>query len=94
MRYKCQFPGCTYETNQKSQIHNHHIVPKENNGTNKKYNLINLCPNHHSKIYIENSKHGIHSIKGDDSIILLGWKYSTSGNLLEYKDLNGNIFYK
>lgn len=89
MRFKCEFPNCGYETNIKSQIHKHHIVPKEIAGLNKKFNTIWLCPTHHTKIYCPESKRGIHTIKGPDSIILIGWKQSTNGKILEFIDENG-----
>lgn len=94
MIFKCQFPGCGYETDNKSQIHFHHINPRENKGNNKPYNLIQLCPNCHTKIFSPESKKGIHSIRNENSIILLGWKLSSSGKLLEYIDTNGRLQYK
>lgn len=84
MLYHCQFPDCTYSTNIKTQIHEHHIVPRELNGSNKRYNKILLCPNHHSKIYIPEATKGIHTINGEDSIIICQWLKSTSGRALEY----------
>jgi len=83
MDYRCRFPNCTYETAIRTQIHKHHIVPKEHGGHNKESNRIELCPNHHSRIYIENTK-GMHASRGNDSIILIGWKESTRGKVLHY----------
>lgn len=82
--YNCQFPDCKYQTENRSQIVDHHIIPRELGGSNKKNNLIFLCPNHHTKIYIPEATNGIHAIKGDDSIILKGWLNSTGGKVLEY----------
>lgn len=94
MRYRCQFPGCKYETDYSSQINYHHIIPRENNGQDSKNNLISLCPNHHTKIYIPESKQGQHSIKGNDSIILNGWRFGTSHRrILEYIDCNNELQY-
>lgn len=93
MVYKCQFPQCKYETNNRFQIHYHHIIPKECGGTNKEYNRIWLCPNHHSRIYIKEATKGIHSIKTKDSIIFKGILQSTSGRLIEYIE-NDDIKYK
>jgi len=90
---KCEFPYCNYETHHRSQIHNHHIIPVENGGSDRKSNTILLCPTHHTKIYIPNATKGIHTIKGDDSIIILGWLSSTKGMLLEYMDNDENIHY-
>ena len=85
-RYKCQF--CDYQTNQKSRIHIHHIIPRQAGGNNKAHNLVMLCPNHHNQIYSEKSKHGIHTIQ-KDSIKITGWFLSTKGWVLGYIDQNG-----
>lgn len=93
--YYCQFPNCLYHTNIRSQINYHHIVPSELNGSDKDYNRIYLCPNHHSKIYVPLAKSGIHSIKGKDSIIIIRKLSSTIGTIIEYIDINGkNCFIK
>ena len=94
MKYNWKFPKCDYTTNHRSQINYHHIVPQELNGTDKDYNRIWLCPTHHTKIYVPESKSGIHSIKSFDSIILIGWMSSTNGRVLEYQDRSGNNFYE
>ena len=93
MRYYCEFPNCSYKTNTKSHINTHHIVPKELNGTNDKWNKILLCPSHHSMIFVPESTNGNHTVKGEDSIILHGWKMSTDGKLLEYTDKDGILKY-
>jgi len=93
--YKCQFPGCEYETRYRSQINFHHIVPQEDvNTSNKSWNLICLCPSHHTKIYIPSASSGIHTVRGDDSIILKRWMQSTGGRVLEYIDIDGNVCYQ
>ena len=61
MRYKCYI--CGFETDVKSQIHIHHIIPKSLGGSNSTFNLITLCPTCHSKVYIPEINAGIHSIK-------------------------------
>ena len=92
MQYKCYF--CDYSTDKRSQIHKHHITPKEINGSNKRWNLIYLCPNHHSQVYEPLAKSGIHAIKGINSIQIIGWRFSTIGRLLEYIDSKGNVLFK
>jgi len=87
--YKCIF--CDYTTNVKKAIHIHHIKPRELGGENKQYNLVYLCPNHHSQIYIPESKQGIHSIIANEAIIIIGWRFTTEGYLLEYKYYKDNI---
>ena len=85
MKYYCQFPlACSYSTSQRSCIHLHHIQSKELKGKNVKSNLIYLCPNHHSCIYIPQATSGIHSIKHEHSIILLSIKQSSQGKVIEY----------
>ena len=93
MTYKCNFPGCNYITEVRSQIHNHHIVSKADKGKNGKHNLVMLCPTCHTKIFQESAKYGIHSKSGKDSIILIGKIDSTAGKLLEYIDHDGNTQY-
>lgn len=82
--YKCEFPNCDYECSDRNQIHEHHIVPKELNGSNKRFNIIRVCPNCHARIYIPESKHGNHSIKSKNSVVLLQWLKSTDGKVLSY----------
>lgn len=91
--YYCEFPNCDYSTNIRSQIHKHHIISRAQIKCNKKFNTIFLCPNCHTKIYIPEVKKGIHSKHTEDSIILIRWLMSTSGKVLEYKDINNNIHY-
>jgi len=93
MIYKCEFPNCLYTTENRSQIHYHHIVPKELNGNNNQGNLIYLCPNHHSFIYVPECKTGIHSIKHPNSIIIINKLRSTTGIVLEYIDHGITTYY-
>lgn len=92
--YYCEFPGCEYCTSLKSQINYHHIKPIELGGVDLLYNRIYLCPTHHTKVFVPEAKNGIHSIKGDDSIIIIGWLQSTDGIVLEYIDSFGSIQYQ
>jgi predicted restriction endonuclease len=92
-KFKCEFPNCEYEVNDKHLVHKHHIIPKELNGKNDKMNIIYLCPNHHSRIFIPNSNRGIHSLKVDDKIIIFGFLSSTFGKILHYSNMNNEEFY-
>ena len=92
--FKCQFPKCNYTTIHRSQIQYHHIVPRELNGSDKDYNRIWLCPTCHTKVFVRESQRGIHSINGQDSIIIIQWMESTQGRVLEYQDQKGNSFYE
>lgn len=40
---KCSYPGCR----EKIALDVHHIIPREEKGTNRLSNLVVLCPNHH-----------------------------------------------
>lgn len=93
MRYYCQFPGCNYSTDIRSQINYHHIKPIELGGKDGHGNRLYLCPNHHTKIYIPESKNGQHTFKGDDSIILICKYQSTGGVVVEYIDTDGETKY-
>jgi hypothetical protein len=84
----CDFPGCEFKTDLRSQIVDHHIVPKSMGGKNNKGNYLRVCPNHHSHIYVDGITTGIHSKKNNDSIILIGKFLSTSGNVIQYKSVN------
>lgn len=84
MKYKCEFPDCTYKTDNRTQIHNHHIIPKEIDGNNHNSNRIWLCPNCHAKIYVPEVKRGIHSFNTENSIIINSKLNSTAGKVLEY----------
>jgi len=88
--YECRFPNCDFRTSLRSQIHFHHIKPKELGGIDKDSNRIWLCPTHHSKVYIPESKSGIHSVKGEDSIVINGLFLSTGGLVMEYEQ-NGKV---
>ena len=92
--YKCEGPDCAYETIDKHQIHKHHIIAKSKGGSNKKFNIIRLCPNCHNRIYIPDCKRGIHSIKANNYIILKGIFASSTGLVLEYETENGSDFSK
>ena len=82
--YKCEFPECNYSTESRTQIHYHHIVPKELGGNNRKNNRLFLCPNCHTKIFIPEAKVGIHSIKHENSIVIVSKLISTAGMALQY----------
>ena len=91
--YKCQFPKCTYSCDERSHITYHHIKSKEQGGSDDDSNRIWLCPNCHCKVYIPESKTGIHSVQGKSSIIINCWRMSTSGKVLEYINSNKELTY-
>lgn len=93
-KYKCRFPGCDYQIETKSSMDNHHIVPRSMKGSsNKKANLILLCPSCHRKIFVPGMKNGSHSIKTQDSIIIKGKLSSTQGEVLHFTRCSDNTSY-
>lgn len=92
MKYKCRI--CGFETDLKSQINFHHIIPREVGGKNTKWNLVELCARCHSCVYSPNSNRGIHSKCGEKSFEIICWRESTMGKLLECRNIKtGEIFY-
>jgi hypothetical protein len=92
MRYKCKV--CGFETDIKSQIHIHHIIPKEvRSGRTGKWNKVMLCARCHSLVYSPLAKKGIHTCKGMNSFEIISCRESTAGLLLECKNLQTNEIY-
>lgn len=89
--YKCSFPGCNYTTNSRSKIDYHHVIPREIDPNSKI--TIPLCKTHHALIYVPESKSGQHSIKTDESLVILGQFQSTMGNSIHFESATGNRFY-
>jgi len=92
-KHICEFPGCTFETDDRMQIEKHHIIPKSLGGSNKNRNRIWLCRKCHARIYIQGMTNGIHYKNNKTKIELLGWLTSTGGKVLVYKTFNGPITY-
>lgn len=44
---KCEIPGCGFD----DILEVHHLISKKIGGTDDEYNVIVLCPNHHSMIH-------------------------------------------
>jgi hypothetical protein len=89
--FKCEFPNCEYTTKFRSKIDFHHVIPKELNKNSKL--TICLCKNHHALIFHPDSKHGQHSIKTNDSLIILHTYKSTVGKAILYEDMNNKRFF-
>lgn len=80
---KCYFCEVTRDRSVKgfrSIIELHHIKEKNAGGSNKPYNLLPLCSNHHSMVHM-----GL--------IVPIKFCFSTKGWILEWKDKEGNIHY-
>jgi hypothetical protein len=84
---------CNYKTKNRKEMDKHHIVPRELHGSNKPFNIVLLCRQCHSKVFVEDSSSGIHSIKSDGSITIIGWFKSTLDNVLLI-EINGIKQYK
>jgi hypothetical protein len=89
--YYCEL--CNFKTKYRNEIQTHHIVPRELNGSNDKWNLVYLCPNCHHLIFVPNSKSGHHSIRTPNSIIIVCKYLSTDGPILSYINMNGLELY-
>ncbi len=90
--YYCEIHDCKYHTTERNRIHSHHIISKEQMGSNKKSNRVYLCPSHHMNVYISGTT-GTHSTLTEDSIIIHGWKLTTLGKVLYYT-INGKEFFQ
>ena len=44
MRFKCEIPDCDYETDHRSYVANHHVIPVELGGSNAPWNRLWCCP--------------------------------------------------
>lgn len=88
--HKCCFPGCEYETENRSKIDFHHVIPKE---IKKTKITIPLCKNHHSLIYHPDSKAGQHSIKTEKSLEIINLFQSNFGISIKYKRNDGSQFF-
>jgi len=83
--YKCEFPGCTMESEIETDLQKHHIIPQEHNGSNGDFNLIRLCKPHHDRIHIPNAHScSSHSKIHKDSIICDQILSSTGNPFLFY----------
>jgi hypothetical protein len=94
VKFKCVFPNCNYETENRQLIELHHVIPKEiqyesNIKINKKV-TIPLCPNHHKLIFHPLVNSGQHSIKNENSLEIVNVTNSNKGKCIVFKDINGN----
>ena len=90
MKYKCVFPNCTYETDNRSLMEFHHINPKELKVKLNKDLEIPLCPNHHKLIFHPETKSGQHSRQFQNSLSVLQVANTTTGQAVIFKDIEGH----
>lgn len=90
MKYRCVFPNCQYETDDRSLIEFHHIHPKELGVTLNKDVVIPLCPTHHKMIYHPGATAGQHSVQRQDSLSVVQVATTTAGKAVIFRDVSGN----
>lgn len=88
--YKCCFPGCNYETDNRSLIEYHHIHLREAGNRLGKKVTIPLCPNHHDLIYHEEATAGQHAEKHPESMIVKLVTNTNRGKCVIFEDMQGN----
>ena len=90
MTYRCVFPNCTYETDDRSLIEFHHIHPKELGVVLNRDVTIPLCPTHHKLIYHPGSKSGQHAVMHGDSLSVVQVANTTAGKAVIFSDSCGH----
>lgn len=88
--YRCCFPGCSYETDNRSLIEYHHIHLRETGNRLGKRVTIPLCPVHHNLIYHEEATAGQHSEKHPDSMVVKMVTNTSRGRCVIFEDMQGN----
>ena len=89
MKYRCVYPDCTYETDERSLIEFHHVNPRELKKKLNKDLEIPLCPTHHKMIFHPESNAGQHSVRHPDSLSVAQVTNTTTGQAVIFKDMQG-----
>lgn len=89
MKYRCLFPNCDYETDNRALMEFHHINPKELKVKLNKDIEIPLCPNHHKLIFHPETKAGQHSRQYENSLSVVQVTNTTTGQAVIFKDIEG-----
>ena len=89
MKYRCVFPGCGYETDERSLIEIHHVNPRELKRKLNKDLELPFCPTHHKLIFHPESGSGQHSIAHDNSLSVVQVANTTTGKAVIFKDMQG-----
>lgn len=90
MMFKCEFPNCGFQSEDRFLYESHHIIPVSMNGENSQRNRILVCRTCHAKIFVPGIEKGIHSTNSPEKIIILGWRLGTGKQkILHYKNYNG-----
>lgn len=89
MTYKCCFPKCKYETDDRALIEFHHVNPRELGNTLNRNVTIPLCPIHHKLIYHPDATSGQHSICHPGSMSVVQVARTNTGNAVIFRDTTG-----
>ena len=89
MKYKCVFPNCPYETDNRALMEFHHVNPRELKVKLNKDLEIPLCPNHHKLIFHPETKAGQHSRQYENSLSVAQVTNTTTGQAVIFKDIEG-----
>lgn len=87
--YRCCFPGCKYETDNRSLIEFHHIHPRELGNVLSKNVTVELCPTHHKLIFHPGATHGQHAVEHDGSMTIVQVAQTSTGKSVIFRDSNG-----
>lgn len=90
MKYKCVYPNCDYETNERSLIHFHHVVPRELKRKLNRRLTLPFCPIHHNLIFHPDSQSGQHSEIREGSLVIEQVAPTNTGKAIIYRDMAGN----
>ena len=83
MTYRCIFPNCQYETDDRSLIEFHHIHPKELGVRLNREVTIPLCPTHHKMIYHPGATAGQHAERHEGSLSVVQVATTTTGKAVQ-----------
>lgn len=89
MKYKCVFPNCDYETDNRALMEFHHVNPRELKVKLNKDIEIPLCPNHHKLIFHPETRAGQHSRQYENSLSVVQVTNTTTGQAVIFKDISG-----
>lgn len=90
MTFRCVFPNCDYETDDRSLIEFHHIHPKELGVKLNRDVTIPLCPTHHKMIYHPGATAGQHAENRPGSLEVVQVATTTAGKAVVFRDIAGN----
>ena len=89
-KYKCVFPGCNYETDERRLIEFHHVNPRELGVKLNRELTIPLCPVHHKLIYHPDAKTGQHAKCSANSLSVVQVANTTTGKAVIFRDMSGH----